>query len=219
MDIDVGQFAPDLVLSTPDQVVGVFDSLEDAEVPVVLPVGENMLDDRDRGRAAESARDHHHVMSFCRTHRPAASEGAAQTDAVADPERGQAMGDPAERADGVAQDSAGLGVRHHGDRDLTRAMQVQHVELPRQKVVRRIVGQAKFQGKGIGRFLGTPDDLGLTRQVGVHASPPDSSPSQIAAASCVISIPTGHQVMQRPQPTQPLRPYCSCQLPSLWVSH
>src|SRR5271166_966730 len=29
--------------------------------------------------------------------------------------------------------------------------------------------------------------------------------SRMAAISCVTSIPTGHQVMQRPQPTQPDR--------------
>src|SRR5208283_1085345 len=42
---------------------------------------------------------------------------------------------------------------------------------------------------------------------------------RIAATSSVRSIPTGHQVMQRPQPTHPEVPNWSCQLASLWVSH
>ena len=42
---------------------------------------------------------------------------------------------------------------------------------------------------------------------------------RIAATSSVISIPTGHQVIQRPHPTQPDSPNWSCHVPSLWVSH
>ena len=34
-----------------------------------------------------------------------------------------------------------------------------------------------------------------------------------------MSIPTGHQAMQRPQPTQPELPNWSCQVLSLWVIH
>ena len=43
--------------------------------------------------------------------------------------------------------------------------------------------------------------------------------ARIAAASAVMSMPTGHQVMQRPQPTQPEVPNWSIQLASLWVIH
>ena len=42
---------------------------------------------------------------------------------------------------------------------------------------------------------------------------------RIAAASSVMSMPTGHQAMQRPQPTQPLVPNWSCQVASLCVIH
>jgi hypothetical protein len=41
----------------------------------------------------------------------------------------------------------------------------------------------------------------------------------MAAVSSVRSMPTGHQVMQRPQPTQPEVPNWSCQVASLWVIH
>src|SRR5271166_4732857 len=41
----------------------------------------------------------------------------------------------------------------------------------------------------------------------------------MAAASSVMSMPTGHQVMQRPQPTQPDVPNWSIQFASLWVIH
>ena len=43
--------------------------------------------------------------------------------------------------------------------------------------------------------------------------------ARIAATSSVMSMATGHHVMQRPQPTQPELPNWSCQVPSLWVSH
>ena len=41
----------------------------------------------------------------------------------------------------------------------------------------------------------------------------------MARTSSVISMPTGHQVMQRPQPTQPELPNWSIQEASLWVIH
>lgn len=41
----------------------------------------------------------------------------------------------------------------------------------------------------------------------------------IAAASSVMSMPTGHQVMHRPQPTQPDTSNWSIQPASLWVIH
>jgi hypothetical protein len=41
----------------------------------------------------------------------------------------------------------------------------------------------------------------------------------MAVASAVMSIPTGHHVMQRPQPTQPEVPNWSHQVESLWVIH
>ena len=40
-----------------------------------------------------------------------------------------------------------------------------------------------------------------------------------AVASSTMSIPAGHQVVHRPQPTQPAVPNCSGQVCSLWVSH
>ena len=43
--------------------------------------------------------------------------------------------------------------------------------------------------------------------------------ARIAAASSVMSIATGHQVMQRPQPTQPDVPNWSIQVASLCVIH
>ena len=45
------------------------------------------------------------------------------------------------------------------------------------------------------------------------------SPARIAVSSSVTSIPTGHQAMQRPQPTQPELSNWSYQVPNLWVSH
>ena len=42
---------------------------------------------------------------------------------------------------------------------------------------------------------------------------------RIARTSSVMSMPTGHQVMQRPQPTQPEVPNWSIQVASLCVIH
>ena len=59
------------------------------------------------------------------------------------------------------------------------------------------------------------------RELGVERLHACSSPAvaRIAATSSVMSMATGHQVMQRPQPTQPELPNWSCQVPSLCVSH
>ena len=46
-----------------------------------------------------------------------------------------------------------------------------------------------------------------------------ASVARIAAASSVMSIATGHQVMQRPQPTHPDVPNWSIQVASLCVIH
>ena len=61
---------------------------------------------------------------------------------------------------------------------------------------------------------GTSLQQGLNRLASVA-----SSLARIAVSSSVTSIPTGHQVMQRPQPTQPEVPNWSCQVPNLCVSH
>ena len=60
-------------------------------------------------------------------------------------------------------------------------------------------------------------DLPPERVERLHAS--SFGVARIAATSSVMSMPTGHQVMQRPQPTQPELPNWSCQVPSLCVSH
>ena len=85
---------------------------------------------------------------------------------------------------------------------------------------------ARLPAVGIGTvsFRGTvgSDDMASFRETleTFHVqSPWPCSLARMAATSSVMSMPTGHQVIQRPQPTQPLRPYCACQLPSLWVSH
>ena len=46
-----------------------------------------------------------------------------------------------------------------------------------------------------------------------------SSVARMAATSSVMSMPTGHHVMQRPQPTQPELPNWSNHVASLCVIH
>jgi hypothetical protein len=103
---------------------------------------------------------------------------------------------------------------------------IKHVELPgakRYALALAAVGQAQAQGEQVARLLARAEHLGLpwagrgnAKGVMAHVLPAEA---QIAVASSVMSMPTGHQAMQRPQPTQPERPYWSCQPPSLWVSH
>src|SRR5512143_3540537 len=52
-----------------------------------------------------------------------------------------------------------------------------------------------------------------------HGLLPCASPWRSARASAVMSMPTGHHVMQRPQPTQPETPNWSCHVASLCVIH
>ena len=59
------------------------------------------------------------------------------------------------------------------------------------------------------------------RAASLTGRPPRRAPSvaRMAAASSVMSMPTGHQAMHRPQPTQPDVSNWSHQVDSLWVSH
>src|ERR1019366_296523 len=50
-------------------------------------------------------------------------------------------------------------------------------------------------------------------------SPAEAVAPRMAPTSSVMSMPTGHQVMQRPQPTHPELPNWSIQDASLWVIH
>src|SRR5581483_1655624 len=50
----------------------------------------------------------------------------------------------------------------------------------------------------------------------VHVKPASRASAEV---SSVMSMPTGHQTMHRPHPTQPASPNWSCQVPSLWLSH
>src|SRR6478672_8836212 len=75
------------------------------------------------------------------------------------------------------------------------------------------------------RFGEQPGDVALAHPwdsrpcPGPGPSPTTPSVARIAAASSVMSIATGHQVMQRPQPTQPEVPNWSIHVESLWVIH
>ena len=52
-----------------------------------------------------------------------------------------------------------------------------------------------------------------------HVASLGAGSARMARTSSVMSMPTGHQVMQRPQPTQPDEPNWSHQVASLWVIH
>ena len=52
-----------------------------------------------------------------------------------------------------------------------------------------------------------------------RTSSPPCALRRMARTSSVMSMPTGHHVMQRPHPTQPELPNWSCHEASLWVIH
>ena len=54
---------------------------------------------------------------------------------------------------------------------------------------------------------------------GQGMGPVGASAGAMARSSSRTSMPTGHQAMQRPQPTQPDEPNWSHQVANLWVSH
>ena len=58
-----------------------------------------------------------------------------------------------------------------------------------------------------------------TGESGHGMGPFGANTGAMAASSSRTSMPTGHQAMQRPQPTHPLEPNWSHQVENLWVSH
>ncbi len=216
--LGVGQFAPLFVFGAPDEVVGVFDSLHDSELAVALTSAQHVVDHRNHRGTAEAAGGDQDILAFGFSQRPAAAERPAYADTISDFQFSQGIGHPANGADGVVVHVLILRIGDDGDRYLTDAVEIEHVELSRSEAeigMHCRIGEAQTQGEYCRGFLDALDDLrliGLTQFA--HGLPPASVPNK-ACTSSVMSIPTGHQVMQRPQPTQPERPYCSFQLPTL----
>ncbi len=119
-------------------------------------------------------------------------------------------GDPS-----TADEEEGVGDVTLGQQQLARG--IGHVPGASRHLGYGVTGQAGEQ-----RVRG--DDLG---DRSAHRVPPgdvaddrmDPSLARMAAASSVRSLPTGHQAMQRPQPTHPEVSNWSHQVDSLWVSH
>ena len=64
--------------------------------------------------------------------------------------------------------------------------------------------------------IGARADAGAGRPIcGIGTGPTPA----MTASSSRTSMPTGHQAMHRPQPTQPLEPNWSHHVENLWVSH
>ena len=86
---------------------------------------------------------------------------------------------------------------------------------------------ANSAGDGVGRQQREVALVQAGRGTGDRAAEPQWSPwpasrtsvDRMAPTSSVMSIPTGHQVMHRPQPTQPELPNWSIQEASLCVIH
>ncbi len=162
-------------------------------------------------------------------HRPTATKWAAKAECVAGSQSKERTCDVAHLTNSVQQWLTRE--RASADRDcrLSRSRQVEHVELPRLEgkcLSDRLVYKLQFKCLSVGSVLrnrSNADDVrrphirshrGWRSHGGCHAGD-----SRMAATSSVKSIPTGHQVMQRPQPTQPDVSNWSCQVASLCVIH
>src|ERR1035437_4117261 len=110
-------------------------------------------------------------------------------------------------------------VRAEGDGHFAKARQVEHVELSGREVVSGSFGGINKVQRECGDAVSLwMDALNLRRmrQHGVQrggtriesmiSNAHLKALSRIACTSSVRSIPTGHHVMQRPQPTQPETP-------------
>ena len=130
-----------------------------------------------------------------------------------------------DEADRVTEPLRVRRIRADRDRDLADAEQVQHVELPgleRVTVAVAVTPSGPERGR-LGRLRDDPlddrdpsrehprDRATRTRTTALTRSSPPPRPSvmRMAAISSVTSMPTGHHVMQRPQPTHPDVPYWS----------
>ena len=143
---------------------------------------------------------------------------------VADDEPREGVGDVSHGPDGVREPIGGGRIGADRDRRLADAGEIEHVELPRREAVGGAEGRVdNFQvvAADAGCFVTDGDDAprvglpGVGRQrrrpgaarseLGIHGALPVAGPgdSRIAATSAVKSIPTGHHVMQRPQPVHP----------------
>ncbi len=174
-------------------------------------------------------------MPFNGFQRPGGPEGAADPDHVANLETAGSPGHVTDMADGVDEQTIGsFEIRTHRDGSFTVAGDVQHVELSRLEMIAVLdfgIGELELES---GHPFSLRDDLDDFRPVGqeqfivvtgaVRGSIDERgghafTSARMAATSSVRSIPAGHQVIQRPQPTQPSTSNCSFQVPNLWVNH
>ena len=168
------------------------------------------------------------VAALRLAHRPAPAERSPDPEHVTRPQPLESACHPADDADRVVQLLRLVGIGDDRDRDLADAEGVHHVELTRLEAVgaaRRGIGEPQPERVDAIGLLDLLDDLGALDLIGVqHGSPlapafPGGDGPVSARTSSVMSMPTGHQVMQRPQPTQPDIPNWSIHAATLCVSH
>src|SRR3569832_2055193 len=154
--LGVGQGAPRRVAFAPDEIAAVFHALHDIEPAVALAAAGDVIDHRHHGRAAEPARHHHHVATLRLLHGPAAAIWSAQTEAIALLDLLHAVRDATDRAYQKNKKTQNNKNGDDGDRDLTGAVQIKHVELPRRVAIGRLqrgIGQPQAQREQARRLL------------------------------------------------------------------
>ena len=109
-----------------------------------------------------------------------------------------------------------------GKGNLAQTGYADHVELPRHEPISGVqtgIVEGHAQGDDVRRLRHAFDDARAGRHGEMRVPFDGIQERHRACTSSRGSMPTGQAVMQRPQPTQPLRPNCSCQVANLWVSH
>ncbi len=132
----------------PDQIVGVFDPLDDIHAAETGTSADNVVDDRDHGCATQATGYQHHVVAFRLCHGPAAAVRSADAQAIPRAQSGKTPGDPSHRTNRVVQDVLILGIGNNGNGYLADTVEIHHVELAWGKCVARVhrgIGKAQAQ--------------------------------------------------------------------------
>ena len=189
-------------------------------------MAQDVIDRRTQRRKPDAAGDDQYILAACGSHGPLRTVRAAHSYRVAGVARDQPIRHRPDRAHGVDELFAPLRIAADRDRQLADAEDVEHAVLPGCEAVQRpAFTRLHRQRECVVRlFLNARDARsGRRHRICVHfrdrAHAMCSPVPRMAAASSVMSIPAGHQVMQRPQPTQPFSPNWSTHVASLCVIH
>ena len=207
---------------------------DELDVTEALAVTGQATHEAPQRREPDAAADHQHVTALGAPRGPDVAERSAHDDLITRVQRQQPGRDRADTTDGVGVEPEIVGVGADRDGRLAETRQPDHPALRRLERGRNTAHGGHVQRPYVVELVDHVDHPmrhGDEERVGGHRWPDPSSLDTAAfaanaadsmvsaAASTVRSMPTGHHVMHRPHPTQPLSPYWSHHVPSLCVNH